>query len=630
MELARRADETQWYPVHDSPLYAQEVAFEGSPRDHARKKVVRGFAIHALVYLAVNLMIGFAAPVFLLWGIGIVVHGARALPTARELYREGKLPYLSPPSSAALPAAPMQLPPGSAPSRSGTAPPIATPSTAPQPIVAAQLPQPPPVADPYGQTGALQTTDASASSSMQFEPTIGVAPSRNVQDRQLHAAVHNRLFGSDSAPIQIGRYRLMEQVGSGGMGVVYRAHDESLDRTVALKLLRAEIDTNTGTERLQREARSMAKISHPNVVTVFDVGVFEGAVFVAMEFVDGATLRAWLDQARSVGDILATIRQAGEGLAGAHDRGFVHRDFKPENVIVGNDGRAMVLDFGLAKPIDQSATQDMLTRTGTLLGTPRYMAPEQFRGEPANAASDQFAFAVVLYEALYGVHPYQPPDEMPLPRAVLKGRLRPVPVRVDVPVAIRDAIVRGAAHDPEHRHASIRDMLDAFGPIPKTSDELASLATVVRRLLARRGGEQAATMVSALDHIETVVAELDAKTALLAEQSNDTIASQLDHELDQAHQSLETATADADRALLQQQIAALTQRRSGVEKARELIARLRMRRSVAETQLKQLHLDLTRAEVGEAPLPDLTGPLQELRFQVDAVQEVEAMLASRA
>ncbi|MEM6996656.1 MAG: protein kinase [Myxococcota bacterium] len=646
LELARRADQQLWTPLHDAPLYSEEVAFEGAPQDHARLKVVRGFGIHFLIYLAVNVMIGFAAPVFLFWGIGIVVHGARAFPAAQALYRDGKFPYLS---SAAVQRALPPSPPGERPKfgmggqppRFGFAPkPEGRPVTAPQPAVAplpggvATPPTPADVgatnADPYAPTGALPAGDPSASSSMAYEPTVGVGASRNVQDRQLHAAVAGRLFGQDAAPpVQIGRYRLQDQVGQGGMGLVYRAHDESLDRTVALKLLRSEIDTSTGTERLQREARSMAKVSHPNVVTVYDVGTYEGAVFVAMEFVQGRTLRAWLEDARGVGDILAILRQAGEGLAAAHAGGLVHRDFKPENVIVGDDGRVRVLDFGLAKPVDETTTQDMLTRTGTVLGTPRYMTPEQFRGEPADALSDQFALGVVVYEALYGVHPYQPPDEMPLPRSVLKGRLRQAGARADVPAAVRDAVTRAVAHDPDDRHPSVRAMLDAFGPTPTTSDELASLAAAVRRLLTRRAAAESGAMLAALDSIETVVAELDAKAAALSVQMQHDVDDQLSRELDEARASLAAAEGDADRALLSQQIAALEQRKSGMDRAREVIATLRTRRSIAENQLKQLHLDLTRAEASDTVLPDLTGPLQELRFQVDAAQEVEALLASR-
>ncbi len=498
LELTRRADQSQWYPVHDATLYSEEVAFEGSPRDHARLKVVRGFGIHFLVYLAVNVMIGFAAPVFLFWGIGIIVHGARAFPAAQTLYREGKLPYLS---SAAVRGA---LPPAHDAVGPTTQPQRQRASTAPQQIVSQQPPAVAPVAmlnagprpDPYAPTGALSpgqlpsgdvpVGDPSASSSMAYEPTVGVGASRNVQDQHLHAQVRGRLFGeSSAAPVQIGRYRLLEQIGAGGMGLVYRAHDDSLDRTVALKLLRSEVDTDTGTERLQREARSMAKVSHPHVVTVFDVGVYEGAVFVAMEYVQGRTLRRWLEDVRAVGDVLAVLRQAGEGLAAAHAGGLVHRDFKPENVIVGDDGRVRVLDFGMARspgaPLLQEidgeaqplqALEPAITRTGMLAGTPGYMAPEQFEGSRVDAPADQFAFCIALREAIWGTRPFAGDTVGELTTSVVGGHAstfagKPreglAPHELDAAKAV---VNKACAKDPDDRFESMRALLDAIRAVP--------------------------------------------------------------------------------------------------------------------------------------------------------------------
>jgi predicted Ser/Thr protein kinase len=610
MELVRRADESQWRPLHETLMFTEEVPMTGSPIDYARWRTVRGFGIHFLAYIAVNILTGFAAPIFLLWGIAIVLHGVRALPPMMELYREGKIPLLSAPKRAALQHAPAPLPPAP------------RPVTAPQQRVA-----PPPRRD-------TAVHDDPSSGSMAFDPTIDVPPpkasasaSARLEDQQLRASVRGKLFGGgEASAMKIGRYRLDQRVGAGGMGMVYRAHDETLDRAVAVKVLRSDYDTEAGTERLQREARAMARLAHPNVVTVFDVGTFEGAVFVAMEFVDGVTLREWLDEPHAVGDVLAVLRQAAEGLAAAHHAGLVHRDFKPENVIVGRDGRVRVLDFGLAKPIDALVTQDLLTVTGTVLGTPRYMSPEQFRGEPADAKSDQFSFGVVAYEAMYGTHPYEPIDGKPLPRAVLAGKLRPPPARVDVPVAMREALLRAVAHDPDKRFESIAAMLEAFGPMPTTTDELGSLAAAVRRLLMRRTGAEAQQMLRVLDSIEQVVAELDAKAAALARQTKPEQAAALARELEDVQARREAAKSDADRDLLQQQIDSLQERLSGIDRAREVVDRLRTRRSVAENHLQQLHLDLMRAEASATDLPDLTGPLQELRYQVDAAQEVEALL----
>ncbi len=611
MELVRRADESQWHALHETLMFREEVPLTGSPLDYARWRMVRSFSVHLLMYIAVNVMTGFAAPIFMFWGIGIVLHGMKVMPSALELWREGKVPFLPKPKQVpALEAA------------SGGSQPAPPPRvvTAPQRVTSAA-----PVTRseaPVGDTG---------SGSLPFDPTIDVPPppktSASLENQHLRAAVRSKLFGDErSDMVRIGRYRLDDRIGAGGMGVVYRAHDETLDRPVAVKLLRPGYDADAGTERLQREARAMARLSHPNVVTVFDVGTHEGSVFVAMEFVDGITLREWLERPRAVGDVLAMLRQAAEGLAAAHAAGLVHRDFKPENVIIGRDNRLRVLDFGLAKPVDAEVTQDLLTLSGTVLGTPRYMSPEQFRGEPADAKSDQFSWGVVAYEAIYGTHPYEPTDGKPLPRAVLAGRLRPAPVRADVPPAVRDALLRAVAHDPEQRHASMPELVEAFGPIPTTSDELASLAAAVRRLLMRRSGAEAQQMLAALDSIEQVVAELDAKAAAIAAQTKPDQEAKLERDLADAQARLDATTHDEDRKLLRQQIDALRERLSGIERAREVLDRLRTRRSVAETQLQQLHLDLTRAEASDAALPDLTGPLQELRFQVDAAQEVEALL----
>jgi predicted Ser/Thr protein kinase len=620
-ELVRRADEPTWQVLHEMRMFVEEVPLVGSPLDHARWKTVRGFGVHFLSYLAVNILVGFAPPVLLFWGIGIVLHGAKAVPMGIELWREGKMPLLPPPKELqvlppATPPTPYSPPALGVPARGRTAPQAVVPIVAAVPV--------PPRAD---ESIGTAPTVAWPAGSPPGRETAADSTAATIESRALRAAVKDKLFGDGAGiPVQIGRYRLGDRLGAGGMGVVFRAHDASLDRAVAMKLLRSGYEADAGTERLQREARAMARLSHPHVVTVYDVGAHEGTVFVAMEYVDGVTLREWLADPHSVGDVLSVLRQAGEGLAAAHEAGLVHRDFKPENVMVGRDGRVRVLDFGLAKPVDARSTAEHLTQTGTVLGTPRYMGPEQLRGELADAKSDQFALGVVLYEALYGMHPYEPQGDRPLPRAVLAGQLAPAPVRADVPLAVRDAICKAVAHDPDARHASIREMLAALGPIPTTSDELASLAAAVRRLLSRRGGAEAESMLAALQSIETVVAELDARAQQISSQVRPTKVTALREELAGAEAELASAEDDPARKVHAQRVEALRQRLSGIDRAHEVLERLRARRRIAETQLEQLHLDLTRAEAEMAELPDLTGPLQELRFQVDAAQEVEALL----
>jgi tetratricopeptide (TPR) repeat protein/predicted Ser/Thr protein kinase len=280
---------------------------------------------------------------------------------------------------------------------------------------------------------------------------------------------------------RIDRYLIVDVLGKGGMGVVYSAYDPDLDRKVALKLLRrAERGTNTkATEaqrRLLREAQAMAKLTHPNVVTVFDVGTFEGQVFFAMEFLSGQTLRSWMEKERPWRDVLRVFRQAGAGLAAAHAIDMVHRDFKPDNVLFGDDGRVSVLDFGLARAERQESaefdavsssdpthpsgvTLEDLTRTGALLGTPAYMAPEQHLRQPTDARSDQFSFCLTLYEALYGQRAFSGRNHAALALEVAEGNVREVPRDSGVPSWVRQVVLRGLRPDPEGRWSSMDALL---------------------------------------------------------------------------------------------------------------------------------------------------------------------------
>lgn len=235
-------------------------------------------------------------------------------------------------------------------------------------------------------------------------------------------------------PLQrIGRFELRESLGQGGMGVVYAAHDPQLDRSVAIKLLGGHGFDTEGRTRLVREAQALARVNHPNVVQVFEAGEHEGLVYVVMERVYGRTLREWLTSERDPPsretpsrdtprrdwrDTFEVLLQAGAGLAAVHGAGLCHRDVKPENVLVGDDGRARVVDFGLAGlspearagTITEGPLDARLTAAGSVMGTPRYMAPEQWAGRVADAKSDQFAFAVTALEALAGAHPFREAD----------------------------------------------------------------------------------------------------------------------------------------------------------------------------------------------------------------------------
>jgi hypothetical protein len=267
------------------------------------------------------------------------------------------------------------------------------------------------------------------------------------------------------------RYTILDLVGRGGMGEVYAAFDQRLDRRVALKILHGE-----GTERaprardrLLREAQIIAKLSHPNVIVVHDVGMFEGQVFVAMDFVEGQTLAMWLvERSRTWREILATFIQAAHGLGAAHAAGLVHRDFKPQNVMVANDGAVRVTDFGLARRIDdeeapsseatgRSRVDPSLTQTGELLGTPLYMAPEQFTDGHIDARADQFSFCVALYWALFRAHPFggQSRDAGTAVEASTKGRNGPPPWA-------QRALLRGLSRDPAARWSSMKELAQAL------------------------------------------------------------------------------------------------------------------------------------------------------------------------
>jgi len=268
----------------------------------------------------------------------------------------------------------------------------------------------------------------------------------------------------------IGRYTLVRPIGAGAMGIVFEARDPELDRSVAIKLLRRQLgsdDEPRPEPRLGGEARSLAKLAHPNVVAAYEVARHDGDLYLVMELVEGPTLAGWLDAApRSTREVLAMFQQAGQGLAAAHAAGIVHRDFKLDNVLVGADGRARVTDFGLASgtlsrpPAELDSRIVALTRTGALAGTPAFMAPEVLRGGGASAASDQFAFAVSLWIGLYGVRPFEGATVAELIADSDRGQPRTSGRRVDK--GVRAIVERGLAPDPAHRWPSVSAMLTAL------------------------------------------------------------------------------------------------------------------------------------------------------------------------
>jgi serine/threonine-protein kinase len=316
----------------------------------------------------------------------------------------------------------------------------------------------------------------------QDDPTVASLPS-------------NRAHVARARGKSVGRYLLLELCGEGGMGVVYKAYDPELGRTIALKLLQLEDAASRGRrERLLREAQALARLSHPNVIAVHDVGTYKGRVFIAMEFVEGTTLRAWLKaEQRTRREILDKFLAAGEGLAAAHRAGLVHRDFKPDNVMVGEDGRVRVLDFGLVREAHgetstgdaadagaqatESAADDLdsardtplsipLTQIGAVMGTPRFMAPEQHRGEITEEPADQFSFCVSLYWALYGEYPFSAETPAERIEQMLAHRIADPPRDSTVPRWLREVLIRGLAPRPGSRHHSMNALLDALRADP--------------------------------------------------------------------------------------------------------------------------------------------------------------------
>ncbi len=262
------------------------------------------------------------------------------------------------------------------------------------------------------------------------------------------------------------RYEITSLLGRGGMGTVYRARDLTLGREVALKLHRAGSDD--AARRLLREATAMAMLSHPNIVTVYETARLADRVYIAMEYVRGTTLRGWLaERARPWRDIVRMLVEIGRGLAAAHAAGLVHRDFKPENVLVGSDGRARVGDFGLARvgavagawELPSAATvAASMTVTGTVLGTPAYMAPEQLAGATVDTSADQFTFCVVAWECLFGSRPFTGDTLAALKEAFESGLPRPPRTRDGaerVPARVVAVLGRGLARDPSARYESV-------------------------------------------------------------------------------------------------------------------------------------------------------------------------------
>lgn len=362
---------------------------------------------------------------------------------------------------------------------------------------------------------ASRSTPGSQTAPVEPPPGWSLADGRGggIDELRARETIKHALFGSLPHAVRIGRYELEREIGAGGLGVVFAARDPELDRIVAIKLMRGTGSPSARrTARLVREAQTLARVSHPNVVAVYDVGTYDGGpdwplgeetpsegVYIVMEYVEGVELRAWLrESVHPWTEVLRTCLAAGRGLAAAHAVGLVHRDFKPSNVLVGIDGRARVVDFGLARAVGPSSRVDSrseadagahdatLTLSGWALGTPAYMPPEQHANGRTDERADQYAFCVTLWEALYGERPFGGATLASLVAAKYAGKVRTPPASTEVPDAIRIALERGLRALPGERWPSMHVLLATLERIgrPRVRRRLVGLAVVGASLFA--------------------------------------------------------------------------------------------------------------------------------------------------
>jgi serine/threonine protein kinase len=412
---------------------------------------------------------------------------------------------------------------------------------------------------------------------------------------------------------RVGRYLVLSSIGAGGMGVVFAAYDPQLDRKVALKLLRANMAGANAKEartRLKREAQAIAQLNHPNVVGVYDVGTTDDDdVYIAMEFVEGDTLTSWLRKwPRTWREILEVFHQAARGLLAAHSVGLLHRDFKPDNVLVGGDGRVRVTDFGLArsvflddsargpttpsgsKPAHGSPLQVDLTATGTVLGTPRYMPPEQLTGPNIDARADQFSFCVALYEALWGTHPLPGATSVSMLEQGAKAMVPPDSSKVAPSIA--RAVLRGLEKDRAKRYPTLSALVHDLAPPVQRSPVPYIAAAAVAAVLV--GGVAAAMMMKPNPTVRVETADEPTVAVLI-------------NEINRRDQEIKN---------LRRQIA------NSINDREELI-RLRNELDQKQDDIRKLEDELIRAKVELSPVP-VAKPLPPTNRQIDtAIKTVE-------
>jgi tetratricopeptide (TPR) repeat protein len=353
------------------------------------------------------------------------------------------------------------------------------------------------------ETSRIETSSAPARSA-----------SADVEVERMYAEVRAGLFGA-RAEVRVGRYVVRRRLGQGGMGVVYEADDVDLERRIALKVLHAGDPISTeDRRRVLREAQAMARVGHPNCVTVYEVGLHGEQVYVAMELVEGPTLAAWLRAApRTWPEIVRVFVQAARGLAAMHDAGLVHRDFKPDNVLIGGDERVRVSDFGLARRAHVEpgahASSTRLGGSSTFGGSAAYMSPEQHDGGVLTPRSDQFGFCVALFEALYGTRPFAGDDLATLRRSVAVGEIEWPASRGIVPDAITRVLMRGLARDPDARFEDMHALLARLEAVLHPGRRGRVVAALVLTAIAAVAASVASRPEAAPDACEAIAVQAE-------------------------------------------------------------------------------------------------------------------------
>ena len=438
------------------------------------------------------------------------------------------------------------------------------------------------------------------------------------------AVVETRWVGQS-----LGRYRLVERLGGGAMGEVYRAEDPDLGRDVAIKLVRP----GGSQRRLLREAQAMAQLAHPHVIRIYDVGTIGDDVFLAMELVHGHTLRAWFREPHGWRAVVSTLRQAGSGLVAAHEAKLVHGDFKPDNVLVANDGRVLVTDFGLVRSsvedavADGEATPAVAVTSIALAGTPAYMAPEQFDTPVATTASDQFSFCVSLFEGLYGRRPFEGADLAALRASLAAGRVE-LPSGRGVPARIVRALRRGLSARPSDRFPSMTALLAELEASSRSRTRwlaagaiVATAAIATTAVLATRGpaacsdGEEQLAGVWDASTRERVARAFEASKLPYAATSLATVSATLDGYRDR-WLAVYTDTCKATHVRKEQSATLLDMRMICMRRRREEV------RAVVHELTGGMVRDAVAAVAALRPLGDCE--------DLESLQEVERLPADRA